>query len=72
LTSAEAFSEEEAAIIGEKESETPGEGSAFFSRETISELLRGNNKTLGVAIVILIILLCGGMLIVPSIWSILF
>jgi serine/threonine-protein kinase len=72
VTTAEAFSEEEAAINGEKESETPGEGSAFFSRETISEILRGNNKTLGVAIVILIILLCGGMLIVPSIWSILF
>jgi hypothetical protein len=69
---AKTFSEEEAAIIGEKESEKPSEGSAFFSRETISELLRGNNKTVGVAVVILIILLCGGMLLVPSIWSILF
>jgi serine/threonine-protein kinase len=45
---------------------------AFFSAQFIGELLRGNNKTLGVAIIILIILLCGGMLLVPSIWSLLF
>jgi serine/threonine-protein kinase len=41
----------------------------FFSVEAFSELLRGNNRTLGIAIIILIILLCGGMLLVPSIWS---
>jgi hypothetical protein len=41
----------------------------FFSGEAFSELLRGNNRTLGIAIIILIILLCGGMLLVPSIWS---
>jgi serine/threonine protein kinase len=44
----------------------------FFSRETIADLLAGNSKTLGVAIIILIVLLCGGMLLVPSIWSFLF
>ena len=43
----------------------------LLSRETVADLMRGNNKTLGIAIAILIILLCGGMLLVPSIWSML-
>lgn len=51
---------------------TAADQSPYFSRETIADLLAGNNKTLGIAILILIILLCGGMLLVPSIWSFLF
>jgi serine/threonine-protein kinase len=60
---------EEAAVVGE---EAIKERPSFFSMETVSELLRGNNKTLGVAIIILLILLCGGMVLVPSIWSFFF
>jgi hypothetical protein len=44
----------------------------LLSRETLAGLINGDNKTLGVAIIILIILLCGGILLVPSIWTLLF
>jgi hypothetical protein len=39
------------------------------SRERIDQILRGNNRTVGLAVLILLALLCGGMLLVPSIWS---
>lgn len=58
---------EEADTLQPSQSET--EKAPFFSWETVADLLAGNNKTLGIAIVILIILLCGGILLVPSIWS---
>lgn len=60
---------EKATVVVKQDKEQPA---PFFSREAVSQLLRGNNKTLGVAIVILLILLCGGMLLVPSIWSLFF
>jgi hypothetical protein len=39
------------------------------SGERIDRILRGNNRTVGLAVLILLALLCGGMLLVPSIWS---
>jgi len=66
------FSGEAATMMVSQDNQTPVSHRPFLSRETIAEVLRGNNKTLGIAIIILLILLCGGILLVPSIWSLLF
>jgi serine/threonine protein kinase len=69
LTSAGTISLDDTALVGEAEEGRTAVQPPLFSKEMLSELVRGNNKTVGIAIIILIILLCGGMLLVPSIWS---
>ncbi len=68
-TSAEKISTDVTIMVDEPEVAKNVDRPSLFSAENASQMLRGNNKTLGVAIIILIILLCGGMLLVPSIWS---
>ncbi len=69
---AEPISEEAATIAVAEDSQPLAQHPPLFSRDTLADVLRGNNKTLGIAIIILIIILCGGMLLVPSIWSFIF